>query len=76
MGQNGPRGRLAPPCSTNMICKRNKAVMYLEHTQSFKYIIINYLMMQIPKMMNVFSDECNDNAENSTVIFLYNYYNK
>ena len=30
--QNGakrPGGRLAPPCSTNMVCKRNKAVMYL-----------------------------------------------
>ena len=30
--QNGAkrsRGRLAPPCSTNMVCKRNKAVMYL-----------------------------------------------
>ena len=30
--QNGAkqsRGRLAPPCSTNMVCTRNKAVMYL-----------------------------------------------
>ena len=37
MGQDGPRmngarrprGRLAPPFSTNMVSKRNKAVMYL-----------------------------------------------
>ena len=28
-GQNGPGSRLAPPCSTNMVCKRNIAVMYL-----------------------------------------------
>ena len=28
-GARRPRGRLAPPCSTNMVCKRNKAVMYL-----------------------------------------------
>ena len=28
-GAKRPRGRLAPPCSTNMVCKRNKAVMYL-----------------------------------------------
>ena len=30
--QNGvkrSRGRLAPPCSTNMVCERNKAVVYL-----------------------------------------------
>ena len=28
-GAKRPRGRLAPPCSTNKVCKRNKAVMYL-----------------------------------------------
>ena len=28
-GAKRSRGPLTPPCSTNMICKRNKAVMYL-----------------------------------------------